>query len=163
MHTDNAENLMLCNLYIIKLVEHSQTVRAYNHPLKQDKCLGWKVKVEKKYYSYRLNVCERCKVDVMVRCFAVWLNVVCHTHDKECWGMMWRSDAELLGICCVGSDPVWGIEEALRGRTDRGTGWETNCRQKMTEVWCFLIGSLLGRCDSDIIFQRHLKRLRLSI
>lgn len=40
MHTDNVENLMLCNLYIIKLVEHSQMLSVYNHPLRNENCMG---------------------------------------------------------------------------------------------------------------------------
>lgn len=56
IHTDNAENLMLCNLYIIKLVEHSQMLKVDNHPLRNEKCLGCHKKKKKKItYRYTLN------------------------------------------------------------------------------------------------------------
>lgn len=107
MQADNAENLMLCNLYIIKLDESSQMVSVCIHPLRKEKYLGWKA-------EHALVIWWRCKVEALVRCFVVWLNIVCHSllgiwgwgvqrHNVEQWGRN-------VGIWWVGSGPVWGIE-----------------------------------------------------
>lgn len=60
MHTNDAENLMLCNLYIIKLEEHSQMVRVCNHPLRKIP----EMKKKNTCCRYTSDVSDGCKVEV---------------------------------------------------------------------------------------------------
>lgn len=60
MHANDAENLMLCNLYIIKLDEHSQMVRVCNHPLRKIP----EMKKKNTCCRYTSDVSEGCNVEV---------------------------------------------------------------------------------------------------
>lgn len=103
MHTDDAEKLMLCNVYIIKRW-------VYNHLLRLEK---WTREREGKRHTL-YSECDRCKVEVTVRCFeCCWLNIACHSllrgrgalrHNGERW-------CRNVGIWWVRSDPRLGDRE----------------------------------------------------
>lgn len=127
MHTDNAENLMLCNLYIIKLVEHSQRVRACNHPLAaRDRKL-------KKSTRVTQNVCERCKT--------------------ECWRPQLVRAAETKSAEARGGEATqnyWGLAAWARlgagggfGRTDRHGDGLGNKLQTENDGGVMLLSSAL--------------------